>query len=254
MQREVILREFGPNETIDRSSLLSLLSEQYPSAKPTTLDWHIHTMLEKGKLVRRGRGSYAVMSDHALLPAFDPSLPNELITIGKRLNRKFALTTLCLWSTSVLHTYVQQQPFITYWLVETEREAVEPVLDCIIHDITIERVLKKVPTVRADDLALVERYNAASPVILLVKPLISEAPLQRNNVGLDVPTLEKLLVDLVADTDVFGLFGEELPSLFTQLNSRFILNLDRLRRYARRRHKLSPVNDYLNQLPTDLAP
>lgn len=248
MQRERLLQTFGSNETIRRPALLSLLSEQYPQAKLNTLDWHIHTLLEQGKLVRRGRGSYTVASDQPVPSEFNPSLPDELIEIGRRLGRKFALTTICIWSTSVLHSFLQQQPFITYWLVETEREAVDSVLDCILHDVVISGL--SIPIIRAEDLMLMERYTINTPVVLLVKSLISEAPLQRNSADLTIPTLEKILVDLVADADVFGLFGEELPNLFVPLDRRFILNKDRLRRYARRRHKLPLLNDYLRQLPT----
>lgn len=248
MQQEKLLKAFEPNETIRRPALLSLLSEQYPNAKLTTLDWHIHTLLEQGKLLRRGRGSYAIVANQPLPSSFDPHLPDELVETGKRLGRKFALTTTCVWSTSVLHSFLQQQPFITYWIVETERDAVNSVLDCMIHDSVISKLL--VPIIRAEDLMLMERYSPETSIIMLVKPLISEAPVQQNSAGLTVPTLEKILVDLVADTDVFGLFTEELPSLYTKLDSRFILNQDRLRRYARRRHKLALITDYLNYLPT----
>jgi hypothetical protein len=164
------------------------------------------------------------------------------------MSRKFALTTICVWSTSVLHSFLQQQPFVTYWLVETERDAVDSILDSMIHDSLIRGL--SIPVIRANDLILMERYSLNTSVILLVKSLISEAPVQQNRDGLTVPTLEKILVDLVADSDVFSLFMEELPTLFPKLDKQFDLNQDRLRRYARRRHKLSLINDYLTNLPT----
>lgn len=248
MQQETLLKAFEPNETIRRPALLSLLSEQYPKAKLTTLDWHIHTLLEQGKLVRRGRGSYSLVANKPLPSQFDPRLPDALAEVGKSLSRKFALTTTCVWSTSVLHSFVQQQPFITYWLVETERDAVDPMLDSMLHDVLKSGL--SIPIIRADDLMRMERYSPNTSVMLLIKPLISEAPVQQNKDGLTVPTLEKILVDLVADSSVFGLFGEELPALFLKLDGQFNLNQDRLRRYARRRHKLPLINNYLNHLPT----
>lgn len=248
MHQETLLKAFEPNETIRRPALLSLLSEQYPQAKLTTLDWHIHMLLEQGKLVRRGRGSYALVADKPGTSQFDPRLPNELVEISKRLSGQFALTTICVWSTAILHSFVQQQPFVTYWLVETERDAVDSILDSMIHDSLIRGL--SIPVIRANDLTRMERYSPNTSVVLLIKPLISEAPVQQNRDGLTVPTLEKILVDLVADSDVFGLFTEELASLFPKLDSQFNLNQDRLRRYARRRHKLLLINDYLTNLPT----
>ncbi|GAB3789234.1 hypothetical protein GCM10028818_57370 [Spirosoma horti] len=248
MQQDTLLKAFEPNKTIRRPALLSLLSEQYPKAKLTTLDWHIHTLLEQGKLVRRGRGSYALVADKPGSSPFDPPLPNELVKISERLSRQFALTTTCVWSTAVLHSFMQQQPFVTYWLVETERDAVDSILDSLILEGLTNGLT--IPIYRANDLALMERYRPDTSTILLIKPLISEAPMQQNRNGLTVPTLEKILVDLVADSTEFGLFAEELPALFPQLNNQFDLNQDRLRRYARRRHKLPLINQYLTTLAT----
>lgn len=248
MQRERILQLVGPNETIRRPALLSLLREEYPRAKLNTLDWHIHTLLEQGKLVRQGRGAYTVANNESFLSSFTPTLPEELSEIGQRLGRKFPLTTTCFWTTSVLHSFVVQQPMINYWLVEAERHAVDAILDCMLNDAFISGLL--IPIIRADDLALMERYTPDRSIILLVKPLISEAPMLQNDEELTVPTLEKIIVDLVADVNVFSLFEEELPSLFIDLSHRFLLNQDRIRRYARRRHKLPLLESYLPQLPT----
>lgn len=248
MQRERILQLVSPNETIRRPALLSLLREEYPNAKLNTLDWHIHTLLEQGKLVKQGRGAYTVANNESSLSIFTPALPKELSEIGQRLRRKFPLTTACVWTTSVLHSFVVQQPMITYWLVEAERDAVDAILDCMLHDAFINGL--SIPIIRADDLDLMERYTPDPSIMILVKPLISEAPLLQNDHELTVPTLEKIMVDLVADTNVFGLFEEELPSLLVDLSHRFLLNQDRLRRYARRRHKLPLLASYLPQLPT----
>ncbi|QRQ99499.1 DUF6577 family protein [Dyadobacter sandarakinus] len=247
MQRERIIEQVRPNETISRLKLLSLLREEYPHAKLNTLDWHIHTLLVQGKLVRKGRGSYAVASNESILSSFTPTLPEELSEIGQRLGRKFPLITTCVWTTSVLHSFVMQQPTITYWLVEVERDEVDAIFNFILNDLFINGL--SIPIIRSDDLALMERYTHGRSIMLLVKPLISEAPLRKNDDELNVPTAEKIIVDLVADANVFGFLVEELPSLFADLSHRFLLNQDRLRRYARRRHKLSLFDSYLPQLP-----
>lgn len=248
MQRERILQIVRPNETIRRPALLSLLREEYPHAKLNTLDWHIHTLIEQGKIFRQGRGAYTVANKESFLSIFTPALPEELSEIGQRLGRKFPLTTTCVWTTSVLHSFVVQQPMITYWLVEAERDAVDAVLDYMLNDAFINGL--SIPIIRADDMALMERYTTDQSIMLLAKPLISEAPLLHNDNEVTVPTLEKIMVDLVADTNVFSLFEEELPSLLVDLSHRFLLNQDRLRRYARRRHKLPLLESYLPQLPT----
>lgn len=257
LQNNQLFQPFRPGDTIPKPELVSLLRIQYPDAKPATLDWHIYELVRQGLLIRRGRGFYQVVPDKGSRAVFIPDVPSELGRWGKKLNGAFPLLTVCLWSTSALHPFMQQQPFVTYWLIETEREAVDAVLDLVrtSQSRTAPAVVrhpdqsaKMFPIVQATDLSLVERYQPDATTFVLVKPLISEAPMQSTADGLTVPTAEKILVDLLADTDVFNLFSEEVPGLFEQLNERYILNIDRMRRYARRRHKLPILDNHLTRL------
>lgn len=249
MQRKSILQEFEPNRMIGRLALHSVLQREYPNAATATLDWHIHALLEGGQLVRRGRGRYEVATQPLARQTFTPNLPDELTRLGQQLTEQFPLLTTCFWSTAALHSVTIQQPFVAYWLVETERYAVDAVLDAILRQHR-QGFLQQAPVLRAEDWRLAQRYNTNAPIALLVKPLISEAPLQQDSNNLNVPTAEKILVDLVADRKVFDLFSEELPNIYTEFDSRFALNLDRLRRYARRRHQLPNIENYLSLLPT----
>lgn len=250
MQLTGILQTFGPNSLVQRSALLAALQKAHPNAASATLDWYIHTLLEAGQLVRRGRGRYEIAEGQLARKPLVPSLPDELAKLGRQVGEQFPLLTTCFWSTATVHSFTIQQPFTVYWLVETERAAVDAVIDAILRQ-PRKGILQKSPILRAEDLKLAQRYNTESSISLLVKPLISEAPLQQNDNGLNVPTAEKILVDLVADRKVFDLFAEELPNIYTEFDSRFALNLDRLQRYARRRHQLPNVENYLSLLPTE---
>jgi len=243
-------QSFRPGDTIPKPELVSLLREQYPNAKPATLDWHIYELVRRGLLARQGRGRYQLVSDQVAKATFIPDVPGELGRWVKKLNEAFPLLTVRTWSTSALHPFMQQQPFVTYWLIETEREAVDAVLD-FVRASQSRTSAKTLPVVLATDLLLTERYQPNTTTFVLVKPLISEAPMQSTADGLSVPTAEKILVDLLADTDVFNLFGEEVPRLFEQLNERYVLNTDRMRRYARRRHKLPILENHLAHLSNE---
>lgn len=256
-QNNQLFQPFRPGDTIPKLELISLLRAQYPDAKPATLDWHIYDLVRQGLLARQGRGRYRLVPDQAAKALFIPDVPGGLGRWGKKLNEAFPLLTVCTWSTSALHPFMQQQPFVTYWLIETEREAVDAVLDFVrtTQSRTAPAVVRHsnqsartLSVVLAADLLLIERYQTNATTFVLVKPLISEAPMQTTTDGLTVPTAEKILVDLLADTDVFNLFSEEVPRLFEGLNERYILNIDRMRRYARRRHKLPILDKYLARL------
>lgn len=247
MQNKGILQFFEPNSLIQRSDIIAALRKAYPKVAPATLDWYIHTLLEAGQLIRRGRGRYEITDGSLARQPFVPGLPDELARLGKQLGEQFPFLTICFWSTAAVHSFTNHQPYVLYWLVETERDAVDAVLDAILCQPS-ESILQNTPVLLAADWSLAKRYHPTSAIALLVKPLISEAPLQQHSTGLNVPTAEKILVDLVADHKVFDLFIEELPTIYYEMESQFPLNMDRLRRYARRRHQLDRITGFLNPI------
>lgn len=251
-QNNQLFRPFEPGDIIPKPELVSLLRAQYPDAKPATLDWRIHNLVQQGLLARQGRGRYVVVLDQRGKGTFSPNVPDELGRRAKKLKAAFPLLTVCYWSTAALYPFMQQQPFSTYWLIEPEREGVNSVFDYLQANQGRPSAKRGLPTssavMLASDLSLAGRYQPTAQTLILIKPLISEAPLQQTESGLTVPTAEKILVDLLADTDVFNLFGEELPNLFEQVNAQYILNYDRMRRYARRRHKLPDLDNHLTSL------
>lgn len=74
------------------------------------------------------------------------------------------------------------------------------------------------------------------PTPIIVKPLITEAPLLVQDRYRTAP-LEKILVDLMADQSLFFTYQEELDYIVHTAFDKFIINRDKLRRYARRRNR-----------------
>ena len=81
-----------------------------------------------------------------------------------------------------------------------------------------------------------------------VKNLVSEAPLQKVS-GVPMPTLEKLIVDILRDTDFFYLQGSESDRIIENAFTSCAVNQSRLFRYAGRRkvkEELSSILENLN--------
>ena len=235
-----LFQPFRPGDTIFKSELVLLLQKQYPDAKPATLDWHIYDLVRQGLLTRQGRGLYQIVLSQSNKAVFAPTLPKEVVNWGTKLKEGFPLLTTCLWSTSILHSFTMHLPFVSYWIVETERDAVSAIFNHIQATQT-----NTSPVLLAADIELSQQYFSGATTLIVIKPLISEAPMRLTTDGLTVPTAEKILVDLLADTDVFNLFTEEMSRIFEEMNERYILNIDRMRRYARRRHKLPLLENIL---------
>lgn len=82
---------------------------------------------------------------------------------------------------------------------------------------------------------------------ILVKPLISEAPL-RNIDGIMVPALEKILVDRDADKEYASLKNEDIQREYQQAFELYPINISRLLRYAGRKGEKEETLKRVNQI------
>ena len=133
------------------------------------------------------------------------------------------------------------QPFRFYQIVEVEKEANEAVFFCL-KDAKFQAVIE--PT---HD--LIEKYISAEKDTIIVKPLVSEAPLQIIH-GISSPTIEKLLVDIFCDDIIFAAQqGSEMRTIFDEAINKYSVYQDRLLRYANRRGKKEIIGKYLDSIP-----
>ncbi|MBD2704934.1 hypothetical protein IC229_30160 [Spirosoma sp. BT702] len=241
------ISHFSYGRAISKQELIQFLMGKYPQAKPSTLNWHIHDLVQKGILYRQGRGSYRLNKDsvsQSLTPnrrQFRPSIPDQLKKWDRKLRKSFPYLTLCIWSTQSIQAFSSYQSFTTYWFIEVERTALDTVLEIVL------LAKLSLPIVKATDLNLTERYRTDTQTVVIIKQLISEAPLQQVD-GIFTVTLEKMLVDLLADENVFEQYQEELPNIVQEATREYAINLDKLRRYARRRNKLTSINKLFAQV------
>ena len=246
MQHTLLTKRFSVEEAIHKSELVSLLRGQYPDAKPSTLDWRISDLVQRGLLARSGRGRYRIVANDTRSATFTPEVPDELGHWAAKLAEAFPLLTPCLWSTQAVWPYLLHVSAVEYWLLEVDRDAVDSVLSFVQSVYSREDSQIDTPVIRADDLATMESYLTDVERILLIKPLISEAPLQQAD-GVSTITAEKLLVDLIADDGLFFMYREELPRIAGGIAARYVINTDKARRYARRRNRLPELNDLLTR-------
>ena len=82
----------------------------------------------------------------------------------------------------------------------------------------------------------------------MVKALVSEAPIQLIN-GVNLPTLEKMLVDIFCDDVIFAAQqGSEMRTIFREAMKKYTINENRMLRYADRRRKKESFKQYLNSI------
>ena len=82
---------------------------------------------------------------------------------------------------------------------------------------------------------------------ILIKPLISEAPIFEDN-GVSVPELEKLLVDHYSDKEYEALTEADIQKEFQRAFELYQVNTSRLLRYASRKGKKEEIQNRMAQI------
>lgn len=130
------------------------------------------------------------------------------------------------------------QPGRFYLLVEVDRDALQSVFFYLKEN--------KFPVFIEPTKDLIEKYIPVGKETLIVKSLISEAPLQ-NISRINLPTIEKLLVDIFCDDVIFAAQqGAEMRTIFQEAFTKYTVNENRMLRYADRRRKKDNFREYLS--------
>lgn len=192
-------------------------------------------MVNRGVLKRIGRGVFKLGESNI----YTPVITEELKTLYKQIQGHFPYIDFCVWNTSLLNKFMLHQPFNFSTLVETEREVLEPVF----HFLQDE----KSNVFLNPDEDVINNYVLGRNDAFIVKPLISESPLLEIE-EIRTPTLEKILVDLFCDTDLFITYqGVERTRIFEDAFSRYTLNEKMMLRYADRRKRKGELSEYLDE-------
>ena len=196
-------------------------------------------MVIKGVLERKGRGVYKI----GKTTVFVPYLDNKTKTIYKKILSKFPYSTVCVWDTSLLNEFTLYFSDRHFTLIEVDKESIESVFYSMREN--YDHVFLN------PNNGILEQYVFNSTIPLIVKPLISEAPLQSIS-NTHTITIEKLLVDLCCDEDLFQFYqGSEKKRIFNEAYAKYTVNNNKLLRYASRRGRKEEIEKMINQIKID---
>ncbi|PAU93703.1 hypothetical protein CK503_11165 [Aliifodinibius salipaludis] len=235
---EELENRFRDQKTVSIEELYQFYKEKEPDLPRSTLRWRIYELNNKAILSRVKRGVYKLGSE---VREWKPDISKELKTITSKLQNEFLYLTFCIWSTKWLLNFTQHLPTKYFTLVDTERDTEESVFYCL-QDIRKDSGVFLNPS--KDE---VHKYLGSSENPLVVRSLISQSPLMTVN-EIQVPKLEKIMVDLVADEVLFNAFqGKELKNIYSNIVNKYDVNLSTLKRYSLRRNKWDEVKEFLKE-------
>lgn len=201
----------------------------------SSLSWYLFKLVNDNALIRTGRGIYAKV----MKQAFSPEPIDEVKETHDLLQANFPFAKFCVYHGEIIAPLQHHLSSNRIIYVETERDTAETVFNFLKSD-GREAYLRP-------DKELIYRYVDMDSRAFFVKNLVSEAPLQIVS-GVPMPTLEKLLVDILRDSDFFYLQGSESERVIENAFHLYSVNRSRLFRYAGRRKVKEELSSILNNL------
>ena len=228
-----IERYFRESERLSKQKLVTSIKEDFPHWSDNTVNMYLSKLKKEGKISTPSKGIYELGS----IPLFNPEVSNALKKIYTKIKREFPYITFCVWDSAWLNDLMQHQPFKHYMVVEVEKDASEPVFGFL------NEAFKNV--FLNPDEEIFDRYIQNLHEVIIVKNMVSEAPLTEVQ-KIVVPALEKLLVDMLADTNLFSAQQNETEFIMKTAMNKFAINEMKMKRYALRRNRENEVEKLIN--------
>jgi hypothetical protein len=232
---EQLQLHFNGLDTFETADIIAFYQHNNLALKASTVNWRIYSLIHSGVLDRVSKGKFRVGKSRNWQPEITP----RISTIHKKLKKQFPYLTICMWNNAVFNEFMVHQLFKYYILVEVEKDAMESVF-FYLKDSKFNVALNP-------DKDFLYLYFSGLHECIIVKPLISEAPLQILD-DMQVQSIENLLVDVFCDDQVFAAMqGTEMQNIFKGAFSKYSVHIDRLFRYANRRGRKKKLLTYLNK-------
>ena len=233
---DTIINHFKDKFVFETKDIIAFYLLTEKDVKPPTINWRIYKMVQRGILQRVGRGKFSLGESKNYIPEISTKIKSVYIKVKK----KFPYLNLCVWHTSVLNEFMLHQPNTFYYLVEVDKEALNSVFYFLRES---EKSVFIEPTKD-----IFEKYVLNEKEVLIIKPLVSEAPLVLVN-GINTASIEKLLVDIFCDDTLFSSQqGAEMRTIFGEALSKYTINWSKMLRYADRRRKKACFSEFVNSI------
>lgn len=233
--KNLIVSILGEKPTFSKKELFERLKALGSEINETSLTWQLHQLKNQGSIQNSGRGMYSLSSKNIFNPVVSPSLKR----IYNKISKEFPFLQICVWDSRWFNDLMLHQLFKYYLVIEVEKDSAESVFN------TMTDVSKKVFLNPTED--IFTRYISNFNEVIIVKSLISESPISEHE-GVKIASLEKLLVDCIADKDLYAAQQSEIDFIFKTAADKYTINESKLKRYARRRNQLEKVEGLINKI------
>lgn len=231
--KDKVISYLEAESTISKAKLVDSILSDFPELKESTVNVYLSRLKKEGVISNPARGLYTLKGKKR----YNPLIDIKLKRLYNKIKKEYPFAEYCIWNTKWLNEFMRHQPFKFYTVLELDKDVTESVF------YTLKELGKQVfiePDAETFDL-----YISNSEDVIILKHLISEAPLQEiENVA--VPTIEKLLVDMIIDTKMYAAQQNEIESIYANVFGKYEVNKNKMKRYAYRRNREKEIASLTN--------
>lgn len=224
---------FENNKMLSKEELIIAIKNDFPNWSDNTINAYLYLLKKKGIIHNLSRGIYTL----GRVETFNPQINDQLKKIASLIHKTYPFVNYCVWNSSWLNDFMRHQPFRNFTIVEIEKVASEQVFNQISD--SFQNVF-----INPDD-NFFDRYISTLDKVVIVKNLNSEAPIIKTN-ELTIPSLEKILVDILIDVNLFAAQQGELNFIFKSAFDKYAINELKMKRYAARRNREEELERMIN--------
>ena len=192
---------FKIEPTISKDKLVDYILEDFPEFKKSSINVYLSRLKKEGVIKNPSGGLYAIEGKKA----YSPKVDTKSRRLYNKIKKDYPFVEFCISNTKWLNEFMSHQPFKFYTVLELGKDVAESIFYAL-----KEQGKQVYLEPDADTFNL---YVSNSEEVIILKYLISEAPLQEVD-KITVPTLEKLLVDMTIDTLLFAAQQFEMAFIF----------------------------------------
>lgn len=231
--KDKIQSYFKGQSAISKEKLVECIALDFPDLKGSTINVYLSRLKKEGIIRNPSRGVYALKGKKSYCPIID----SKSKRLFNKIKKEYPFAEFCIWNTKWLNEFMRHQPFKFYTVLELDRDVTESVF------YTLKDLGKQVYI--EPDAETFDFYISNSEDVIILKHLISEAPLQEIE-NIAVPTIEKLLVDMTIDTKVYAAQQSEIKFIYSNVFEKYEVNKNKMKRYAYRRNRENEVENLTN--------
>lgn len=230
--KDLILNNFD-SQYASIDEVTTFTQKNKPNLDRKTIIWTVNELVKQNKATRVGRGVY-LFAPKAVYNPITTKQADEVISI---IQNNFKYVTATISDTTWLHEFMSLQPFSSVTGVEVNEPAVKPLVSMLRR--------KGFDAFSKKEGRAAMKYSVTAQPIIISKLTDTNALIPYNKV-INLTGLEKLLVDLVCDAEIYGQYqGAELENIYRNATEKYAVNYSTVLQYATRRGRKKQVEELL---------